>query len=267
MNAPDRSQAQVPAARSAPDNPARVPELALAISDLVAGYTPEVDILRGANLRVARGEIVTVLGPNGAGKSTLIKTIAGLVPVRRGQVLLFGQSLVGEAAHRMVGRGLAYVPQTSNVFARLTIQDNLELGACARKDRAGIAEDLARMYQLFPRLHERRKQAAGTLSGGERQMVAVARALMARPTMLMLDEPSAGLSPKLVGVVFAKVREVRDLGVTLLIVEQNARAALAISDRGYVLAQGREQVSGAAAELLANPEVGALYLGARRGLT
>ena len=243
------------------------PELALAVRDLVAGYTPEADILRGANLQVTRGEIVTVLGPNGAGKSTLIKTIAGLVPVRSGQVLLFGQSLVGEAAHRMVGRGLAYVPQTNNVFARLTIQDNLELGACARHDRAGIAEDLARMYTLFPRLHERRKQTAGTLSGGERQMVAVARALMARPTMLMLDEPSAGLSPKLVGVVFAKVREVRDLGVTLLIVEQNARAALAISDRGYVLAQGREQVAGAAAELLANPEVGALYLGARRGLT
>ena len=242
-------------------------ELALAVQDLVAGYTPEVDILRGVNLQVARGEIVTVLGPNGAGKSTLIKAIAGLVPVRRGAVTLFGRSLVGEAAHRMVGRGLAYVPQTNNVFARLTIQDNLELGACARKDAAGIAEDLGRMYALFPRLHERRRQAAGTLSGGERQMVAVARALMARPSMLMLDEPSAGLSPKLVGVVFTKVREVRDLGVTLLIVEQNAKAALAISDRGYVLAQGREQVSGAAAELLANPEVGALYLGAKRGLT
>ena len=238
---------------------ARSDELALTVQGLVAGYTPEVDILRGASLQVARGEIVTVLGPNGAGKSTLIKTIAGLVPVRSGRVALFGQSLVGEAAHRMVGRGLAYVPQTNNVFARLTIQDNLELGACARNDRAGIAEDLARMYQLFPRLAERRRQAAGT--------VAVARALMARPTMLMLDEPSAGLSPKLVGVVFAKVREVRALGVTLLIVEQNARAALAISDRGYVLAQGREQVSGAAAELLANPEVGALYLGAKRGLT
>ncbi len=241
-------------------------ELALAVRDLVAGYTPEVDILRGANLEVRRGEIVTVLGPNGAGKSTLIKTIAGLVPVRSGQVLLFGQSLVGEAAHRMVGRGLAYVPQTNNVFARMSIEDNLELGACARHDRAGIDEDLARMYALFPRLHERRRQAAGTLSGGERQMVAVARALMARPTMLMLDEPSAGLSPKLVGIVFAKVREVRELGVTLLVVEQNAKAALAISDRGYVLAQGREQVSDAAAALLANPEVGALYLGARRRL-
>lgn len=242
------------------------PESALAVRGLVAGYTQGVDILRGVSLEVRRGEIVTVLGPNGAGKSTLIKTIAGLVPVRRGDILLFGHSLIGNAAYRMVGRGLAYVPQTNNVFARMSIQENLELGACARRDRSGISQDLARMYELFPRLHERRRQAAGTLSGGERQMVAVARALMARPTMLMLDEPSAGLSPKLVGAVFAKVRQVRDLGVTLLIVEQNAKAALAISDRGYVLAQGREQVSDAAAALLANPEVGALYLGARRGL-
>lgn len=241
-------------------------ELALKVQGLVAGYTPEVDILRGVSIEVARGEIVTVLGPNGAGKSTLIKTIAGLVPVRHGEVLLFGESLVGGAAERMVARGLAYVPQTNNVFRKLSIQENLELGACARSDRKAIAEDLARMYDLFPRLSERRRQKAGTLSGGERQMVAVARALMARPTMLMLDEPSAGLSPKLVGVVFAKVREVRSLGLTLLIVEQNAKAALAISDRGYVLAEGRDQVSDDAAALLANPEVGALYLGARRGL-
>ncbi|MGH7119708.1 MAG: ABC transporter ATP-binding protein [Acetobacteraceae bacterium] len=242
------------------------PESALAVRGLVAGYTPEVDILRGVNLEVRRGEIVTVLGPNGAGKSTLIKTIAGLVPVRRGEMLLFGRSLVGNAAYRMVSRGLAYVPQTNNVFARMSIRENLELGACARRDRSEISQDLTRMYELFPRLGERRRQAAGTLSGGERQMVAVARALMARPTMLMLDEPSAGLSPKLVGAVFAKVRQVRDLGVTLLIVEQNAKAALAISDRGYVLAQGRERISDEAAALLANPEVGALYLGARRGL-
>lgn len=241
-------------------------EVALRVREVFAGYTPEVDILRGVSIEVARGEIVTVLGPNGAGKSTLIKTIAGLVPVRRGEVSLFGESLVGGAAERMVARGLAYVPQTNNVFRRLSIQENLELGACARDNRKEIAEDLARMYDLFPRLSERRRQAAGTLSGGERQMVAVARALMSRPTMLMLDEPSAGLSPKLVGVVFAKVREVRSLGLTLLIVEQNAKAALAISDRGYVLAEGRDQVSDDAAALLANPEVGALYLGARRGL-
>ncbi|QDL37567.1 ABC transporter ATP-binding protein [Rhodoferax sediminis] len=240
---------------------------ALRVRDLVSGYAPGVDILRGIGLEVRRGEIVTVLGPNGAGKSTLIKTIAGLVPVRSGQVLLHGQNLVGVPAHRMVGRGLAYVPQTDNIFARMSIEENLQMGACARHDHAGVGEDIARMYELFPRLRERRRQAAGTLSGGERQMVAVARALMARPTVLMLDEPSAGLSPKLVGVVFAKVRQVRELGVTMLIVEQNAKAALAISDRGYVLAQGREQVSGDARELLANPEVGALYLGIRRGLS
>jgi len=246
--------------------PASAPEAALRVRDLVAGYTPEVDILRGIAIDVARGEIVTVLGPNGAGKSTLIKTIAGLVAVRAGSIELFGDDIVGVEAHDMVRRGLAYVPQTDNVFVRMSVQENLEMGASARGDHGGIEADLGRMYELFPRLKERRRQPAGTLSGGERQMVAVARALMARPVVLMLDEPSAGLSPKLVGVVFERVRDIRSLGVTMLIVEQNAKAALAISDRGYVLAEGREQVSAAASELLANPEVGALYLGMRRGL-
>ena len=241
-------------------------EVALQVNGLIAGYAPEVDILRGIALQVRRGEIVTVLGPNGAGKSTLIKTVAGLVDVRAGQVLLFGQDIVGVAAHDMVRRGLAYAPQTNNIFVRMSVLENLQMGASARDDHAAMAEDLQRMYELFPRLRERRRQAAGTLSGGERQMVAVARALMARPSLLMLDEPSAGLSPKLVGVVFERVREIRKLGVTMLIVEQNAKAALAISDRGYVLAEGREQVSGAAQELLANPQVGELYLGMRRGL-
>lgn len=241
-------------------------EAALQVHGLVAGYTPEVDILRGVALDVWRGEIVTVLGPNGAGKSTLIKTIAGLVTVRSGQVKLFGKDIVGVEAHNMVRRGLAYVPQTDNIFVRMSVQENLQMGASARDDRNEIETDLAHMYELFPRLRERRRQAAGTLSGGERQMVAVARALMARPTLLMLDEPSAGLSPKFVGVVFDRVSDIRKLGVTMLIVEQNAKAALAISDRGYVLAEGREQVSGDARELLANPEVGALYLGSRRGL-
>ena len=241
-------------------------EVALSVDQLVAGYTPEVDILRGATLDVQPGEIVTVLGPNGAGKSTLIKAIAGLVNVRGGSVRLFGQSIVGVPPHRMVGRGLAYVPQTANVFARLSVQENLELGA-RRGGEQDARADLQRMYELFPRLGERRRQAAGTLSGGERQMVAVARALMARPRVLMLDEPSAGLSPKLVGVVFDKVREVRELGVTMLIVEQNAKAALMISDRGYVLADGRDRVNGDARELLANPEVGELYLGVRKGLS
>ncbi|MBE7417455.1 MAG: ABC transporter ATP-binding protein [Ideonella sp.] len=239
---------------------------ALEVSGLVAGYTPEVNILNGIGLDVAPGEIVTVLGPNGAGKSTLIKTIAGLVGVRAGAVRLFGDDITGVEAHRMVRRGLAYVPQTRNVFARLSIEENLEMGAIARHDAPAVARDLQRMYALFPRLRERRRQRAGTLSGGERQMVAVARALMASPRVLMLDEPSAALSPQLVALVFAKVREVRDSGVTILMVEQNAVAALAISDRGVVLAEGRDRIAGPARELLANPEVGELYLGVRRGL-
>ncbi len=239
---------------------------ALVVRDVVAGYVPEVDILRGASLEVRDREIVTVLGPNGAGKSTLMKAIAGLVPVRSGSIRMFGDELVGVAAHRMVSRGLAFVPQTGNVFARLSVQENLEIGAAARGVRDGVEEDLERMYRLFPRLGERRRQAAGTLSGGERQMVAVARALMSRPRVLLLDEPSAGLSPLFVGIVFSKVREVRELGLTILVVEQNARAALAISDRGYVLAEGRDRINAQARALLENPEVGALYLGTRRAL-
>lgn len=242
-------------------------ETALGVSGLIAGYTPEVDILRGLDLRVDAGEIVTVLGPNGAGKSTLIKTIAGLVPVRSGNVHLFGDDIGNVAAHDMVRRGLAYVPQTNNIFVRLSIEENLEMGAYIRRDHAAVREGVERMFALFPSLRNRRRRPAGTLSGGERQMVAVARSLMAQPRVLMLDEPSAGLSPKLVGIVFGKIREVRDMGVTILIVEQNAKAALAISDRGYILAEGRDRVNGPATDLLHNPEVGELYLGIRRGLT
>lgn len=241
-------------------------EPALQVCALTAGYTPEVDILNGVNLEVGPGEIITVLGPNGAGKSTLMKAIAGLVAARSGNVTLFGADLAGAAAHSMVRRGLAYVPQVRNIFARLNVEENLDLGAYARGDRGAIAQDKQRMFGLFPRLKERRRQAAGTLSGGERQMVAMARALMARPRLLMLDEPSAGLSPKMVGVLFAKIREVRDTGVTILMVEQNARAALVISDRGVVLADGRDRLAGPAQELLASPEVGELYLGVRKGL-
>ena len=242
--------------------------LALDIQAVTAGYVPEVDILRGISVQVREREIVTVLGPNGAGKSTLIKAIAGLVPVRSGSIRLFGDELLDVPAHRLAARGLAYVPQTGNVFVRLSVQENLEIGAAGagRGRRRTLQEDFDRVYELFPRLEERRRQAAGTLSGGERQMVAVDRALMSQPRVLMLDEPSAGLSPRFVGLLFARIREVRALGVTILIVEQNARAALAISDRGYVLAEGRERIEGAARSLLVNPEVGALYLGAQRAL-
>ena len=241
-------------------------EAALSVRALTAGYTPEVDILTSVGLEVAPGEIVTVLGPNGAGKSTLMKAIAGLVAVRSGKVKLFSADLAGVAAHSMVKRGLAYVPQVRNIFARLGVEENLDMGAYSRDDRSAIAQDKERIFALFPHLKDRRRQAAGTLSGGERQMVAMARALMAAPRLLMLDEPSAGLSPKMVGTLFAKIHEVRDTGVTILLVEQNAKAALAISDRGVVLADGHDKLSGPARELLADPEVGALYLGVRRGL-
>ena len=242
--------------------------LALDIQAVTAGYVPEVDILRGISVQVREREIVTVLGPNGAGKSTLIKAIAGLVPVRSGSIRFFGDELLDVPAHRLAAHGLAYVPQTGNVFVRLSVQENLEIGAAGagRDRRRTLQEDFDRVYELFPRLEERRRQAAGTLSGGERQMVAVARALMSQPRVLMLDEPSAGLSQRFVGLLFARIREVRALGVTILIVEQNARTALAISDRGYVLAEGSERIEGAAESLLGNPEVGALYLGAQRAL-
>lgn len=236
----------------------------LKVGNLVAGYNPGVPILRGATIEVMPGEIVTVLGPNGAGKSTLIKSIAGLVPVFSGKVTLDGRDITALAPHTMVQQGLAYVPQTNNVFARLSVQENLEMGAYTRKE--GLQQRLEETYQLFPDLARLRHHPAGKLSGGQRQMVAFGRALMVNPTLLMLDEPSAGLSPKLVGMVFKNVQEVRDTGVTILMVEQNAKAGLLISDRGYVLAEGKEQIMDQADALLRNPEIGELYLGAKGGL-
>lgn len=233
----------------------------LAVVDLVAGYTPDAPILRGVSLAVAPGEIVAVLGPNGAGKSTLIKAVAGLVPTRSGDVLLRGQSIRGLACHRLIGAGVAYVPQVDNVFTRLSVIENLEIGGHALgRDLPGR---IAEMLALFPDLDRLRRLAAGKLSGGQRQMLAVARALMARPHFLMLDEPSAGLSPKLADQVFRKLLEIRAQGVSILLVEQNARLALAVADRGYVLAEGVERFSGPSQALLASPEIGALYLGAK----
>lgn len=237
---------------------------ALDIKGAYAAYSAGLDILRGIDLRVEEGEIVTVLGPNGAGKSTLIKAVAGLVRVREGHVRLFGKDITNMASHQLVRTGIGYVPQVENVFAKLTVEENLEMGAYSNS--SGMQDRMQQMYRTFPDLERHKKHPAGKLSGGQRQMVAVARALMVEPKVLMLDEPSAGLSPLLVREVFEKVREVRDLGVTILIVEQNAKAALAISDRGYVLAEGKDRMTGEASELLVNPEVGELYLGSRRGL-
>jgi len=235
---------------------------ALAIDRLEAGYEPGLPIVRGASLAVAAGEIVAVLGPNGAGKSTLVKAAAGLVPVSGGSVRLNGRDITHAAAHRLVHEGLAFVPQTDNVFARLTVAENLELAAAivvrARSDREAR---LAPLYAMFPDLERQRRLSAGRLSGGQRQMLAVARALIARPSVLMLDEPSAGLSPKLVGQVFDKLAEVRASGVTLVLVEQNVKAALALADRGVVLVEGRERLVAPAAELRGDARIADLYLG------
>lgn len=236
----------------------------LEVRDVVAGYAPTLPILQGVSLDVAAGEIVTVLGPNGAGKSTLIKAIVGLVPISAGRAVFSGRDITGARTHELVRQGLAYVPQTENVFARLSVEENLALGADF--EREAMAERRARVLDLFPDLARLGQLAAGKLSGGQRQMVAVGRALMSQPKLLMLDEPSAGLSPKLAQVVFGQLRRIRDAGVTILIVEQNAKAALGISDRGYVLAEGRERIHGSAAELLESPEIGALYLGAKSRL-
>jgi branched-chain amino acid transport system ATP-binding protein len=232
---------------------------ALSIDSLEGGYEPGLPILRGASVSVAPGEIVALLGPNGAGKSTLVKAAAGLVPIWAGRVRLAGRDITGLPAHRMVHEGLGFVPQTENVFANLSVLENLQLAAAlmARQRRGS----LQKMFELFPDLDRQRKLAAGRLSGGQRQMLAVARALVASPSVLMLDEPSAGLSPKLVGVVFERLRAVRDTGVTILLVEQNVKAALALADRAVVLVEGRERLEGAARDLADDPRMAALYLG------
>jgi len=235
-------------------------EILLKAEGLVAGYTTEVDILDGVELEVRRGEIVTIVGPNGAGKSTLMKTVFGLVNPRKGKVTLAGKDITGKAPHSITRSGVAYVAQLDNVFPSLTVRENLELGAIAGGS-GSIDSRLDRMYELFPRLSERRTQAAGTMSGGERQMVAMARALMPDPQLVLVDEPSAGLAPAFVDAIFEKLVEINEGGVTILMVEQNARRALAMSDRGYVLDLGANRFEGKGKELLEDPKVAELYLG------
>ncbi|QDC00807.1 ABC transporter ATP-binding protein [Mesorhizobium sp. 8] len=234
----------------------------LQVDGLVAGYEPGVPIVRGASIRVERGEIVVVLGPNGAGKSSFIKAIAGLVPVSAGKVLLDGTDITAVPAHRMVRMGLAFVPQTENIFPLMSVDDNLKTAGGILKAKEAV-ERIARMYDTFPDLRTFRRTAAGNLSGGQRQMLAVARALIVEPKLLVLDEPSAGLSPKLVAMVFSMLADIRKAGVTILLVEQNAKAALAIGDRAYVLVEGREAHEGVASELWNDPVVAELYLGQR----
>jgi len=230
----------------------------LTVEDLVAGYVPEVDILTGVELSVREGEIVTVIGPNGAGKSTLIKSIFGLLPPRRGRVILRGEDLAGLRPHVITRRGMSYVPQLDNIFQSLTVEENLQMGALETRTARARMEAI---YDLFPRLGERRKQVAGTMSGGERQMLAMGRALMPEPQILLLDEPSAGLAPAFVEAIFEKIAEINRHGVTLVMVEQNARRALGMSSRGYVLDVGQNRFEGRGEELLNDPKVAELYLG------
>ena len=232
--------------------------LVLETDGVVAGYVPEVDILTGVSIEVRAGEIVTVIGPNGAGKSTLIKTIFGLLTPRSGRVVLHGEEISGERPHAIARRGMSYVPQLDNIFQSLTVAENLEMGAL---DRSAADDRIEAMYELFPRLGERRGQSAGTMSGGERQMVAMARALMPDPQVLLLDEPSAGLAPAFVEAIFAKIEDINRAGVTIVMVEQNARRALGMSNRGYVLDLGKNRFEGPGAELLEDPKVAELYLG------
>ena len=236
---------------------------ALHVEALEAGYEPGLPIVRGASLAVEPNEIVAVLGPNGAGKSTLIKAIAGLVPVSSGRILLYDREITGREAHRLAQEGLGFVPQTENVFVNLSIEDNLDLAASILK--VPKKQRLRDLYALFPDLARQRRLLAGRLSGGQRQMLAVARALVGEPKVLMLDEPSAGLSPKLVGIVFEKLVEVRATGVTIVLVEQNVKAALAIADRAAVLVEGSTRIVGTARDLADDPQVAALYLGQQRG--
>ena len=231
----------------------------LRVDELVAGYVPEVDILTGCDFYCREGEIVGIIGPNGAGKSTLVKAVFGLVKVRKGAVTLRGEDITSSRADQLVRKGVGYVPQTNNVFPSLTIEENLEMGIYHEPKR--FNERFEVVANLFPALADRRKQRTGSLSGGERQMVAMGRALMARPSVILLDEPSAGLSPVLQDEVFVRTREINRAGVSVVMVEQNARRCLQICDRGYVLDQGRNAYTGTGDELIHDPKVIELYLG------
>ena len=229
--------------------------------DNVHTYYGQIHALKGISLTVDQGEIVTLIGANGAGKSTTLKTISGLLRPRQGAIRLNGQDLGAFPAHKIVEQGVVQVPEGRRVFGRLTVQENLEMGAYSRTDNAGIGQSLEHVFGLFPRLKERRGQVAGTLSGGEQQMLATGRALMANPQVLLMDEPSMGLAPVLVDSIFQTIEELHGSGTTILLVEQNARMALQVADRGYVMQSGEIVLSGSAEDLRANETVRKAYLG------
>jgi branched-chain amino acid transport system ATP-binding protein len=228
-------------------------------TDLVAGYVPEVNILNGCNLTLYSGELVGIIGPNGAGKSTMLKALFGLISVRSGSITLGDDEITGLKTHDLVAKGVGYVPQNNNVFPRLTVEENLQMGVYQKPD--SFTERFDFVVDLFPLLGQRRKQRAGSLSGGERQMVAMARALMMDPSVLLLDEPSAGLSPAYQDEVFIRCRQINGAGVSIIMVEQNARRCLQICHRGYVLDQGANAYTGTGDDLLGDPKVIELYLG------
>jgi branched-chain amino acid transport system ATP-binding protein len=230
----------------------------LELRNVVGGYG-DTQILHGVSITVNPGEIVVIIGPNGAGKSTAIKAVFGLLKLTSGQVLLDGQDITNTPPERVVRKGVCYVPQTSNIFPSLSVEENLEMGAYVRED--DFSARLQEIYDLFPPLREKRRQAAGTLSGGQRQMVAMGKAMMLEPRILLLDEPTAGLSPKFRGEISSIIKTVHAAGTPILMVEQNAKQALGIADRGYVLVDGRNQHSGTGRELLEDPEVAAMFLG------
>lgn len=230
----------------------------LECNGIAAGYVKGLNILQGVDLVVNEGEIVSIIGPNGAGKSTLLKAIMSLIKVSAGRFYLNGTEKTGLSTHKIVKEGLGYVPQVANVFPSLTIEENLEIGSWSIKDKR---DALKKIYSDFPMLSDRKKDKAGNLSGGQRQILALARALITSPNLLLLDEPSAGLSPVAINDVFTSIKEINESGVSILLVEQNAKRALGFSDRGYVLDQGRNAYQGSGEELLNDPRVIDLYLG------
>ena len=231
----------------------------LEVTNVYAGYIPDLNILQGINFRIAPGELVAVIGPNGAGKSTLAKTIFGLLNPNQGKITFKGEDISKLKSDQIVQKGMCYVPQISNVFATLSIEENLEMGAFILSGSLDSLKD--KIYTMFPILGKRRKQKAGTLSGGERQMLAMGRALMLDPDLLLLDEPSAALSPILVNNVFEQIKAINQAGKAIVLVEQNAKKALLLADRGYVLENGKDRFEGEGKSLLNDPKVAALYLG------
>lgn len=232
----------------------------LAVNDIHT-YYGHIYALKGISLTVEKGEVVTLIGANGAGKTTTLKTISGLLKPRMGNILLEGEEISGLPPHTIVSKGIGQAPEGRQIFTRLTVMENLEMGAYSRKDKEGIQKDLEHVFKIFPRLAERRTQAGGTLSGGEQQMLAIGRALMTRPRVLLLDEPSMGLAPVLVDTIFDIIKTLNNEGVTILLVEQNAARALSVANRGYVLETGRIILQGNAKELAENEEVRKAYLG------